>query len=302
MTLSLRNERAQVRDGWKSLFFILAAMACFVIVGVVGHSLPASVKPFAPSAILITVMGLAITYGATRLEGSRVADLGLRLDGRFLRESVLGVLAGAAMIGVSAAAVMLWADVRLSPMAGPTWAVELKLVATFLGGALFEELLFRGFAFQRALRGMGVWPATVLFGLLFCIAHLPGNLEVGPALLATAMANLFANGVLQTVLYLRTGSLALPIGLHFGWNLLQQSLGFGVSGISSHQAWFQVHFGQQPTWLSGGEFGLEASIFALVLQAALIVLLVATGRRALAARPASPVPSQGLSHATHNVA
>ena len=275
MRLSLRDAHAHVRDGWKSVFFILAAMACFVVVGFVGHRLPASLKPLAPSAVLITVLGIFISWLATRLEGTRLARIGLRLDGRFLREAGLGVIAGMAMIACSAVAVCAMAGVRLSALPAPSLPAEARLVTMFLGGAIFEELLFRGYAFQRALRGMGTWPAIALFATLFCLGHVPGNLDVGPALLATAMANIFADGVMQSMLYLRTRSLALPIGLHFGWNLLQQSLGFGVSGIASSDAWFQVDLGHAPGWLSGGEFGLEASVFALVLQVVLIGLLAA---------------------------
>jgi len=277
MKLSLRNDRTEIRNGWKCLFFILAFMGCFAIVGFVGHRLPPSVKAFAPSAILITALGLLISWWAVRLEGTSLASLGLRLDRRFSRQWAWGLLTGAAMVALCAAAVLAWGGVRLSPAAGPTLAVQTKMLVVFLGGAVFEELLFRGYAFQRAVRGIGVWPAILVLGLLFCVAHLPGNLEVGAALLTVAMANLLANSVLQSLLYLRTGSLALPIGLHFGWNLMQESLGFGVSGMTSSQGWFQVHLGQQPGWLSGGEFGLEASVFCLALQAALIAMLLAKG-------------------------
>ena len=279
MRLSLRNDGGPIRDGWKAVFFVLAAMACFVVTGLVGHRLPASWRPFAPSAILATVLALAITWGATRLEDSTLASVGLRFDGRFLVQWTVGIVAGAAMIVATAVAVCAVAGVRLESASEPALPVELKLVAVFLGGAIFEEVLFRGFAFQRAMRGMGTWPAIVVFGVLFCLGHLPGNLDIGAGLMATAMANLFVNAILQSVLYLRTRSLALPIGLHFGWNLLQASLGFGVSGISHTDAWYRVNLGNAPDWLTGGEFGLEASIFALVLQVALIAMTLNTTSR-----------------------
>ena len=279
MKLSLRNDGARVRDGWKAVFFILAAMACFVVTGLVGHRLPASWRPFAPSAILATVLALAITWGATRLEGSTLASVGLRFDGRFLVQWAVGIFVGAAMIVVTAAAVCAVAGVRLEAASGPTLPVGLKLVAMFLGGAIFEEVLFRGFAFQRAMIGMGTWPAIGVFAVLFCLSHVPGNLDIGAGLIATAMANLFAFTVLLSVLFLRTRSLALPIGLHFGWNLLQASLGFGVSGISHNDAWWHVNLGNAPGWLTGGEFGLEASIFALVLQVVLIAMALNTKSR-----------------------
>ena len=308
MKLSLRNDGGRVRDGWKAVFFILAAMACFVVTGLIGHRLPVSWRPFAPSAILATVLALAITWGATRLEDSTLASVGLSFDGRFLVQWTVGIFVGAAMILATAAAACAVAGVRLESAAGPTLPVELKLAAMFLGGAIFEEVLFRGFAFQRAMHGMGTWSAIGVFGVLFCLGHVPGNLDIGAALMATAMANLFANAILQSVLFglahmnnqnvsllgivntvlwgillgyafLRSGDLWLPIGLHFGWNLLQASLGFGVSGISHTDTWYHVSLGNAPGWLTGGEFGLEASIFALVLQVALIAIMLKTTSR-----------------------
>lgn len=71
------------------------------------------------------------------------------------------------------------------------------------------------------------------------------------------------------------------------WNLLQESLGFGVSGAASPHAWFNVDLGTRPSWLTGGEYGLEASA-------------VAPGRRmlaigmALAARPGAGRVGVGL--------
>ena len=279
MKLSLRNQGGRVRDGWKAVFFILAAMACFFVTGLIGHRLPVSWRPFAPSAILATVFALAITWSATRLEDTKLAGVGLRFDSRFLGQWIAGVFIGAAMILATAAAVCALAGVSLEPATGPALPVALKLVAMFLGGAIFEEVLFRGFAFQRAMHGMGTWPAICVFGVLFCLGHVPGNLGIGVGLAATAMANLFAYAVLQSVLFLRTRSLALPIGLHFSWNLLQASLGFGVSGISHTDAWCHVSLGNAPGWLTGGEFGLEASIFALVLQIALIAMTLKTTPR-----------------------
>lgn len=274
MKLSLRNEQAHVRDGWKSVFFMLAAMACFVVVGAVGQVMPQALKPFAPSAVLVAALGIAITRMATRMESATLASVGLQLDGRFLRQFAIGILVGAALIAAAAVAVCTVGGVQLRAAAAPAPQVEAKLAVMFLGGAVFEELLFLGYPFQRALRGLGTWPAILVFSVLFCLGHLPGNLDVGLPLLSLAMANLFASTVLQSLLYLRTRSLALPIGLHFGWNLLQESLGFGVSGLSSPHAWFHADLGHQPAWLTGGEFGLEASVLALVVLLLVIGVLM----------------------------
>ncbi len=279
MGFKFRNTQGQLRDGWKCTAFLVASMACFVVVGVVGHALPPAIKAFAPGAILITLLGMLLTYAAVRMEGTSLASVGLALNRQFLLQFGLGTLGGGLMIAVSAWLVCSFAGVNLAPAAPPAWPLELKMLAVFLGGAIFEELQFRGYAFQRAVRGMGMWPALCLFGVLFCLGHLPGNLDVATPLLVVAMANLLLDCVTQSLILYRSGSLALPIGLHFGWNYVQDALGFGVSGISHTSGWFKADLGTQAGWLTGGEFGLEASVFALGVQGVLLVWLLWTAPR-----------------------
>ncbi len=248
-------------------------MACFVLVGLIGRTLPPGIKAYAPSAVLIALLGLALTHVAARLEGVGLAGVGLRLDARFARQLALGLLGGCALVGLTAAFVIGLAGVRLLPTEPPSTALILKLALTLFAGALFEELLFRGYAFQRALRGMGTKGAIAAFALLFTLAHLPSGEGLAPAVLLIVAAGLVLDAVIQSLLYLRTGSLALPIGLHFAWNAAQQALGFGVSGAASGPAWFQPELGSAPAWLSGGAYGLEASAFGLLVQVTLLAWL-----------------------------
>jgi hypothetical protein len=80
--------------------------------------------------------------------------------------------------------------------------------------------------------------------------------------------------ILLGLCYLRTRSLALPIGLHLGWNWAQGSLlGFGVSGTTEVQGLWRPVFHGRPEWLTGGAFGLEASLpCALVCGLAIFLL------------------------------
>src|SRR5207342_863423 len=101
----------------------------------------------------------------------------------------------------------------------------------FIFVAFLEELLFRGFLFQRLVAGMGVWPAQLALALLFALAHW-GNPGMAGAAKVWATFDIALAAITLGLAYLRTGSLALPIGLHLGWNWAQgHVLGFGVSGI-----------------------------------------------------------------------
>ena len=113
----------------------------------------------------------------------------------------------------------------------------------------------------------------------------PGNLDVGWPLLSLAMANLFAGAVLQSLLYLRTRSLAMPIGLHFGWNLLEGPLlGLQVSG---HElGGLHLLDATGPDWLSGGSFGPEGGLPATCVTVAGILLLALVRRRSLSSEAA----------------
>jgi hypothetical protein len=75
-----------------------------------------------------------------------------------------------------------------------------------------------------------------------------------------ACLNIGLASLLLGLAFLKTGSLALPIGVHLGWNWAQGPLlGFGVSGAGQRGHWTPV-FGGLPQWLTGGDFGLEASL------------------------------------------
>jgi len=280
-----------MRDGMKSIVFLLASLACFVLVGLIGRALPPSVKTYVPNALLIAGLGLLLSLAAVRLERRSLASIGLPLDARFLRPFGLGLLAGALLVAASSALVCGLTGVELVRIDAPSAATLSRLLIVVLAGALFEELLFRGYAFQRAVSGIGRWPAIALFSLLFSVAHLPGNLELEPSMLLIAIAGLVLDCVIQSLLLLRSGSLALPIGLHFAWNLLQQSLGFGVSGLAASAAWFRADAGAQPGWLTGGDYGLEASVLSLAVQLPVLLWLLTAVPRQPRGRARAGLPA-----------
>ena len=74
--------------------------------------------------------------------------------------------------------------------------------------------------------------------------------------------------------YLRTRSLWMPWGVHFAWNLTL-GLGFGlpVSGLSDFAVAVQGT-AQGPEWLTGGSYGIEASLTGTVIILVGLLVLV----------------------------
>lgn len=130
----------------------------------------------------------------------------------------------------------------------------LPLLTLFLPAALHEELLFRGYLFQK----LAAWrPDLALLSgsLLFAAAHV-GNRAITPV----ATMNIALAGLLLSLAWMRYRRLWLPIGMHYGWNVISgQLLGYPVSGMDVPSAFYQASV-RGPEWLSGGRFGIEGSL------------------------------------------
>jgi membrane protease YdiL (CAAX protease family) len=233
---------------------------------------------------VLFLITLLATWICTRLRGEPLASAGWRMDRRWAREVAWGTLFG---IGVMLlAAGLLWA------VGGVTWELDPGRSFRALGlgfgmftlVALWEESLFRGFLFQRLVAGLGAWPAQLILALFFARAHW-GNPGMQGATKLWATLDIALAAVFLGLAYLRTRSLALPVGIHLGWNWAQgHVLGFGVSGTSVSNGWVRPVFQGKPEWVSGGAFGLEASIFGVL--AALVGILLLWRWRGSAPAPA----------------
>ena len=88
-----------------------------------------------------------------------------------------------------------------------------------------------------------------------------------------AIANLLLAGVLLALAYERTRHLWLPIGIHLGWNVVSGPiLGYDVSGYVAGATVLTAH-AAGPVWITGGAFGIEGSVWMVVIETLAIVWL-----------------------------
>jgi membrane protease YdiL (CAAX protease family) len=180
-----------------------------------------------------------------------------------------GVVFGAILIGACALLVVLSTAVFHERGAGFPWR---EVLVVYVPAAVHEELLFRGYAFQKLHRwNRGV--ALVVVALVFAALHLGNN-----AVTWLGVGNIFLGGLLLGIAWERYRRLWFPIGLHLAWNLASGPiLGHEVSGYDSMATVF-VERGHGPWWLTGGDFGIEGSIWMTVVELIAIGVLV-MGRR-----------------------
>lgn len=139
--------------------------------------------------------------------------------------------------------------------------------AVLLFGAVGEELLFRGYAFQILTAVIGWIPTLLLSSCLFGLVH-ASNLNVSPL----GIANTIGFGVVLGYAFLRTGDLWLPIGVHFGWNWLLPLAGVSLSGFKIGVTGYALRWRLSEVW-SGGAYGPEASVLTCGIIVAFLVFL-----------------------------
>jgi uncharacterized protein len=259
------NSERQLRNGWWILiFFLVLALLLFpTLLAAQQNNKEVSIGLQAVIIILASII-------CQLLRRRPVAELFGKFDVHWLKELCAGGLIGSAIMLIPALILGIfgWVKWQWNPEGISTL---LSSALLFAGVAVAEELLFRGFVFQRLIAGLGQWSAQLIIAAYFLLTHL-NNPGMTGSIKVMAGINIFLASILLGVAFIQTKSLAMPLGLHFMANFMQGGvLGFGVSGTEQSGLLMPV-LGDAPAWLTGGQFGLEASLPGLICV--VITLLV----------------------------
>ncbi len=227
-------------------------------------------------SIVAAVFVLAYIAIARLIEHRKVTDLGL--NGAWL-ELLAGLAIGAVLFS-SVVAVM--AAFGAYEVVGTRPASVLyPIIGLSIVSGVTEEIMLRGIFFRIIEGWLGSWVALILSAALFGALHL-GNPNATPV--AGAAIALEA-GVMLAAIYMVTRRLWAAIGLHAAWNFTQGGVyGIAVSGFDVKGLLVPRITG--PELLTGGDFGAEASLPAMLICTAFgIALLVIAVRRGQVIKP-----------------
>lgn len=193
---------------------------------------------------------------------------------RLLPEGALGIVAGLLLFSTVIGVMYLVGSYHVvATNAQAAWLPALLMVG--LGAGIGEEIIVRGVLFRIVEEGLGTWVALIVSAMFFGAAHIQN-----PAATAWSSAAIAIEaGLLFGMLYHVTRSLPICMGVHAAWNFAQGTIyGVPVSGLKA-DGWL-VSTRSGPDWLSGGAFGAEASVIALIVcSLCTIGLLVIASRR-----------------------
>lgn len=208
------------------------------------------------SPISQIVVGLAVYIaGVNMMENSWPSQLKIRCLPELLGGLLLG---GLACLGI--VAVLLSQHLVQVTLANGGIGVLHNVLRAGLVAGVLEEVIFRGIILRRLQPVMGTRKTIGIVALAFGATHM---FNPSPSFLGLIGA-MIGGGLFLSLLFIHTRSIWLVIGFHMAWNTVQGPIfGSPVSGGVPGSTWLKWE-GTGPWLLSGGQFGLEASLLTII--------------------------------------
>ncbi|HQV04002.1 MULTISPECIES: type II CAAX endopeptidase family protein [unclassified Novosphingobium] len=208
-------------------------------------------------AVLMAV-AVVLGYKAYKRWIERAEDTELPLSGA-MPELAAGIAIGTVLFSLMTGIVALMGGIEFLGLrgAGQIWTM---LAIAVVSGTM-EEVLFRGIVLRHMETLIGTWGSLAFTSALFGALHITNPDATWFSSLAIALEA----GILLGAAYLLTRRLWLAIGIHAAWNFTQGWI-FSVP-VSGGEAPLGLLITRRigPDWLTGGDFGLEASVVAMVV-------------------------------------
>ena len=267
---------------WMVGLFVLVAIGGYLPLAVLSHLTPKG----GPAELVVNSVGALLAVAVYVLmvwlaEGRKPGELApFPALGGILIGLAIGVVVFstvmAALIGTG-----LYSFAFTGP--APAWTGS----ALSVQSGVIEEVMARGVILRLTWRAFGPWVAFIFSAGLFGALHLGNDNSSVWAAVCIAMEA----GILLGAFYALTGRLWVSIGLHAGWNFTQGYLfGAAVSGTDFGGAIARSTANEGfPLWLTGGRFGPEASLPALVICTSVGLLTLWMAWKA--GRFARPIPA-----------
>jgi membrane protease YdiL (CAAX protease family) len=261
-----------LRAGWRLLIFFGIMVPAGYALGKVIDSYTGGpdALPDTPSKGAIMMGGFAalvllVSWIMAKIEGRSLAAYGLPWRRAFCRQ----YWQGAAVAVISLPILLLTLRVAGvfsfgTPMLhgsdilkyGAAW------IFAMFSAALLEDFFYRGYLLFTLATGIGFWPAAIATSLWMGGMHYlnPGGHGLGP-IVATEYC------LVTCLVIRRTDDLWMPLGIHSVWDWSAAFL-YGVpsSGFAGHPRFLNANL-HGPAWLTGGTFGPEASVPAMIMLA-----------------------------------
>jgi len=242
---------------------LLAYVVAYLLAGEVWRLIPGAGAWYGSLFLfeLLALLGF-FTIMTRVFEQKPLGVVGLAFHPYWVKELCVGLgIGGIMMVSVGGAeALSGLARFARNPLpARVELAYGSGLFLLLLISATNEELVFRGYPFQKLVESLGPLGAVGLSSAIFGLAHLGNSHHTW-----FSTANTVLVGIPLSIAYLRTRALWMPVGIHFTWNYLQGFVfGFPVSGYTFSHSLLTVRV-HDAAWLTGAAYGPEGGLLATI--------------------------------------
>lgn len=245
---------------WKwMLLFIAAIMLAIIGYAILDKGSVLSIRflhpcfTFVAAAIILSLYALLVRW----IEGHWPTDLSLR---HLVPHTLLGLLVGFFFMVLVVSTIVATGSATVG-WKGFMADRQLDMFMMFLAVAVGEEMILRGVIFRWIDERWNTGVALLISAILFGWMHISNDNATWWSSLAIAIEA----GLLLGAAYKWSGTLWVPIGIHWAWNYVQGNIfGLAVSGMNTGTTML-VTTANGPDIITGGAFGPEASIISVVL-------------------------------------
>ncbi|HEY3744350.1 MAG TPA: type II CAAX endopeptidase family protein [Bryobacteraceae bacterium] len=272
MTPQKQPKPAGVPQWQHEMMSLVLRVGLFVLIVLVGANLfPILLIPLADyyAGATLTVFATgsvanAISYRV--YERSTLMEAGLEWTIAGRRNLMLGLAMGVGIGALTVIVLVVCGLARIESTGPVSWSSLIFVTVLLLFGAVGEELMFRGYAFQLLAAKIGKFATLLPMAVLFGLVHM-NNVGATPL----SVINTILWGLLLGYAALKSHGLWLPVGMHYGWNWILPLLGADLSGFKMGVTGLRLN-APETSW-AGGAYGPEASLVLTLLLPGLFYLL-----------------------------
>ena len=189
----------------------------------------------------------------------------------------LGILIGTVCLSLTILSLMVFGCYTVEGFSFLGLSLLLSLASYFIG-ACCEEIIFRGIILRFIGIKWNVVAALVISSVLFGLLH-----SFNPGMTWMGVVGIIVVGFMLGATYMYSGSIWMPLGIHWIWNTLEDSVfGSAVSGGSSDGSMIQAQF-HGSNIMTGGSCGIEASVVTIVFAVIITIYFLLRSREKLRA-------------------
>ena len=217
-----------------------------------------------------------LLYFSTGANRFMFGIIGKGMQGNRLRNIIVGLFFGYLMNTLCVAVAVYHGDIHIYFEGTEILGLVILFLAVFMQSAA-EELMYRGFMYQRLRRGYRN-PAVAIMGnsLFFAGVHI-----FNPGVSFQAIMNITLMGIFFSLLVYYFDSLWMAMAAHTAWNYTQNIV-FGLpnSGLVSKFSLFKLDAASARTSFAYDvNFGIEATTLAACVTVFICAVIIFTCRR-----------------------